>query len=180
MNRLLRTLILSVIVIGAIAGMTCATAEFSSATQPACADACNYPATASCCGRAVACPKTNLAEEEKSCWIVKCEKVAVPAITLPWEQGGSPLTLFNCLRALTHPLSAKCNCAKCGGTLECCDSCDCCNACCLCGPQRCGTVRLVRSLDKEKYDVQKCETTWEIGCVPCCGNCGHCSHCCTQ
>jgi hypothetical protein len=28
--------------------------------------------------------------------------------------------------------------------------------------------------------VQKCETTWEIGCVPCCGNCGHCSHCCTQ
>lgn len=180
MNHRLQCLIKSIICLSAIVATICATPTDSSATQPACAEECSDSSAGCCCGRPVCIPKTELGDEEKTCWNVECEQVAIPAITLPWEKGGSPLTLFNCLRTIMHPHKAKCSCSKCGGTLGCCDTCHCCSKCCLCGPTRCGMVRCVRKLDEESYEVPKCNTTWEIGCVPCCGNCGHCSNCCTQ
>jgi hypothetical protein len=131
------------------------------------ADAANCPCA---CSRAVCCPTTKQVEEKKSCRTVKCEQVAVPAITLPWEQGGSPLTLFNCLRHFTSSHAEHPQCA-CTATVDCCDTC-CSGIDCCCTPQRCGTVRVVRVLGREKYDATKCETSWEIQCVaPCCG-CG--------
>ena len=171
MNHQSRCMITSFVWLGTIAWSMSVTPANSSAMQPACADDCCCPETGTCCGRAVCIPKTTLGDEEKKCWNVECEKVAIPAITLPWERGGSPLTLFNCLHTLMHPHKSKCNCTKCGETLECCDTCSCCPTCCVCGPTRCGTVRCVRKLDEESYDVPKCETTWEIGCVPCCTPC---------
>jgi hypothetical protein len=145
------------------------------AVQSDCAADCGTMAGADFCCRAVCCPKTELVDEEKSCRIVKCEKVAVPAITLPWEQGGSPLTLFNCLRHFTNSHAENSQCA-CAATADCCDTCDA-NVECCCSPQRCGTVRLVHVLDKEKYDVTKCETSWDIQCVAPCSSCGG-SQCC--
>lgn len=171
MNHQSKCLIVSVLWLGAIAWAIGTTPTDSGAAQPACADDCCNSSNGCCCGRAVCVPQTDLGEEERPCWNVECKKVAIPAITLPWEQGGSPLTLFNCLRTLTHPYKAKCDCSTCGGTLECCDTCQSSAGCCLCGPTRCGTVRVIRVLDEEKQKVPKCETTWEVQCVPCCRGC---------
>jgi hypothetical protein len=112
-------------------------------------------------------------KESKSCRKVNCEKVAVPAITLPWEQGGSPLTLFNCWKNFSRGHAEHSNCADCA---ECCDTCGLDGASCECDPCRCdpcrfGTVRCVHVLDEEKNDVTKCETTWEVKCAPCCTHC---------
>jgi hypothetical protein len=122
------------------------------------------------CGQLIACPETNEVKEEKTCRKVTCEKVAIPAITLPWEQGGSPLTLFNCLRHWSHPATHQAPCT------ECCASCTTCcgGVACEC-PQRCGTARVVSVLGEEEFDVTKCETKWEVKCVaPCCCPPGEC------
>ena len=140
------------------------TTENNAASGGACnvtdKDCCQAP----CC-RLYSLPTTEEVKEEKSCRKVKCEKVAVPAITLPWEQGGSPLTLFNCLKHFGSGHASQSHCASCA---ECCDTCGLDGTCCECGPRRCGTVRCVHVLDEEKYDVTKCETTWEVKCAPCC------------
>jgi hypothetical protein len=118
--------------------------------------------------RLYACPKTEEVKESKSCRKVNCEKVAVPAITLPWEQGGSPLTLLNCLKHFTCGRAESSRCTNC---VECCAARGPDGVCCECGPRRCGAVRCVHVLEKEKYDVTKCETTWEVKCAPCCTQC---------
>jgi hypothetical protein len=163
-----------VVRLGAILGTLLIAPRYSVAVQTDCAADCSANAGAEYCSRAVCCPKTELVDEEKSCPIVKCEQVAVPAITLPWEQGGSPLTLFNCLRHFTnrHAEPSQCDCAV---AVDCCDMCSS-GADCCCTPQRCGTVRVIRVLGKEKYDATKCETSWEIKCVAPCCNCG-CDSC---
>lgn len=117
-----------------------------------------------CCGsccREICCPKTEVVTEEKSCWNVNCEKVCVPAIRLPWEPGGSPLTLFNCLWG-GRERNVRCTCADCAAAANCCETCGTCVRCCKCKPVRCGTVRAVHVLEEDSYDVKKCETTWEI------------------
>lgn len=120
---------------------------------------------APCC-RLIARPTTEEVKEGKSCRKVNCEKVPIPAITLPWEQGGSPLTLFNCLKHIHHGSHTPSHSPDCA---ECCETCGCEGIECACGPTRCGTARVVHVLDKEKYDVTKCETTWKVECVaPCC------------
>jgi hypothetical protein len=170
MNRRANQLLVRAVRLGAILGMLFVASQHTLASQPDCAADCGSQAGNCCCGRAVCCPKTEVVDEQKSCAIVKCEEIAVPAITLPWEQGGSPLTLFNCLRHFTNSHTDRSQCA-CATEVDCCDTCvrgaDCC-----CTPQRCGTVRVVRVLGKEKYDVSKCETSWEIQCVAPCCNCG--------
>jgi hypothetical protein len=128
------------------------------------------------CTRAVAIPESKVVEEKKTCRVVKCDQVVVPAITLPWEQGGSPLTLFNCLRHLTASHSGNCPGSQCGGAIGDCAECAGCQECAP--PTRCGTVRCVSVLDKDEYEASKCETTWKIGHVPCCGNCGQRPCCC--
>ena len=127
---------------------------------------------ARCCrGRDVCCATVEEATEEKSCWKVKCEKVCIPAIRLPWEPGGSKLTLFSWLR---HP--AKCHC---GSRATCGEECDHCagvatGGCCA---PKCGPVRCVSVLESESYEVTTCRCKWEIrhlaGCCEAhCGACG--------
>ncbi len=118
---------------------------------------------ARCCrGRDVCCATVEEATEEKSCWKVKCEKVCVPAVRLPWEPGGSKLTLFSWLR---HP--AKCHCgsqATCG---EECDGCAGASTAGCCAP-KCGPVRCVSVLESESYEVKTCRCKWEIRHLPGC------------
>jgi hypothetical protein len=120
-----------------------------------CGDAC----CASGC-REVCCHTRIEEKEEKSCWNVSCEKVCVPAIRCPWEPGGSGLTIFNFLHRKKP--------TDCG---DCCDTCGCCQGYCDCG--KCGAVRCIRVLEKEKYEVTTCKCKWEIRQVPiCCGSDG--------
>jgi len=130
-------------------------------------DCCLEPPASCACCRAVCYPTTKQVKEKKNCPIVNCEEVAVPAITLPWEPGGSPLTFFNCLRRCV-------NSSACRGAQDECAAVNCCAACeeddgCLCGPTRCGTVRCVHVLSKESVDVTMCKTTWEIADTEPCG-----------
>lgn len=123
-----------------------------------------------CCGRDVCCAKVEKVTEEKSCWTVKCEKICVPSITLPWEKGGSGLTIFSCLK--------KKKCCKSGS--GCGESVDCCSGCFegCCPRPKCGRVKCVAVLDSKDYEVTRCECKWEIWRLPSCGcdSCG-CTSC---
>ncbi|HJQ78537.1 MAG TPA: hypothetical protein VJ828_01210 [Lacipirellulaceae bacterium] len=128
------------------------------------------PCARCCQGRDVCCPTVEEATEEKSCWKVKCEKVCIPAVRLPWEPGGSKLTLFSWLR---H--SAK---GHCGSACTCAEDCDGCvsSATAGCCAPNCGPVRCVSVLESESYEVKTCRCKWEIRHVPgCCeAKCGGC------
>jgi hypothetical protein len=102
-----------------------------------------------CCPREVCVPTIEKVTEKESCWTVTGEKVCIPAVRLPWQSGGSPLTLFSWLR---HPCCTTCKCANC-------------EACC---PPVCGQVRCVNVLDSKEYEVTKCECKWEIRRLPPC------------
>jgi hypothetical protein len=177
MNRNVIQFCIRVVRLGAVLGTFFVAPRFTLALQADCAADCGDMVCAGTCCRAVCCPTVKQVEEEKSCWNVKCENIPVPAITLPWEPGGSPLTLFNCLRHFGKSHAADCS--LCCDQEECCDTCCSCQEGCCCGPTRCGTVRCVRVLDEETCDVSKCETTWEVQCVaPCCSCAGN--QCCDQ
>jgi hypothetical protein len=127
---------------------------------------------ARCCrGRDVCCPTVEEVTEEKSCWKVKCEQVCIPAVRLPWEPGGSKLTLFSWLR---H--SANCHC---GGPATCGEECDGCASAATAGccAPKCGPVRCVAVLESESYEVKTCRCKWEIRHLrDCCdGECGTCA-----
>lgn len=102
-------------------------------------------------GRDVCCPTMEEVTEEKTCWNVKCEKVCIPSVRMPWQPGGSRLTLFNwlCLP------EAKCRCGSC------------------CAP-RCGTVRCVSVLESDSYEVTSCRCKWEIRRLPSCRDADGC------
>ncbi|HEY3392144.1 MAG TPA: hypothetical protein VGK58_05530 [Lacipirellulaceae bacterium] len=122
-------------------------------------DACGHGARcAGCChGQDVCCPTTEEVTEEKSCWKVSCEKVCVPAIRLPWEPGGSKLTLFSWLNR--H--RAKCQCGSLATCGEECDECAGAATAGCCAP-KCGPVRCVSVLESESYEVKTCRCKWEI------------------
>jgi hypothetical protein len=109
--------------------------------------------------------------EEKSCWKVKCEKVCIPAVRLPWEAGGSKLTLFSWL----NKHRAKC---RCGSPATCGEECNQCAraATAGCCAPKCGPVRCVSVLESESYEVKTCRCKWEIRHLPgCCDqSCGKC------
>jgi hypothetical protein len=134
-------------------------------------NACGHGARcARCCrGRDVCCATVEEATEEKSCWNVKCEKVCIPAVRLPWEPGGSKLTLFSWLNK-----RAKC---QCGSPATCGEQCDQCAGASegWCAP-KCGPVRSIRVLESESYEVKTCRCKWEIRHLPgCCeAQCGAC------
>lgn len=145
-----------------------------------CAACCSCGSTCDCNGCCEACCATmEEVIEEGSCWKVRCEKICVPAIRLPWEPGGSGLTLFNCLRNYLKGNDCSTACAECGATADCCDQCCARDVCRECAPRKCGCVRCVRVLEKEKYEVTKCQCKWEIQCLPTCGDCGT-DACCEQ
>jgi hypothetical protein len=111
---------------------------------------------ACCCSREVCVPTIEKVTEERSCWNVTCEKVCIPAVRMPWEAGGSRLTLFSWLRS------------PCCGTA--CLTCGCANGGCTCCLPACGQVRCVNVLGSEDYEVTKCQCKWEIRRLPPC-NC---------
>jgi hypothetical protein len=113
----------------------------------------------------VCCSTTETVTEEKTCWNVKCEKVCVPAIRLPWQPGGSPLTLFSWLK--NH--DDHCHC---GADVVCHDPDGRCALACECHPQRCGKVRCVSVLEPDTYEVEICQCKWEIRRLPPCNGCG--------
>jgi hypothetical protein len=123
-----------------------------------------------CCGRDVCCPTVEEVTEERSCWKVSCEKVCVPAVRLPWEPGGSKLTLFSWLR----PHHAKCHCGQHAEYNGDCDACAQMRAA-SCMP-KCGPVRCVAVLESESYEVKVCRCKWDIRTLPGCCN----SECCAQ
>jgi hypothetical protein len=129
--------------------------------------ACGHGGRCACCcrGRDVCCATVEEATEEKSCWKVKCEKVCIPAVRLPWEPGGSNLTLFSWL----NKHRAKC---ECGGQATCGEEYDGCAspATASCCAPKCGPVRCVSVLESESYEVKTCRCKWEIRHLPgCCG-----------
>ena len=123
-----------------------------------------------CCAREVCCPTVEEVTEERSCWKVTCEKVCVPAIRLPWEPGGSKLTLFSWLR----PHKCNCHCSQHGEYVEGCDACARLRAV-ECAP-KCGPVRCVSVLESETYEVKVCRCKWDIRTLPGCCN----TACCVQ
>jgi hypothetical protein len=113
-----------------------------------------------CRCREVCCPRIEEATEKRSCWVVKCEKVCVPAVQFPWEPGGSKLTLFSWFHK--HTKSAQCGDA-CHGQV------------CRQGshdpdyrPTKCGYVRCVCVLDSEDYEVTAANCQWDIRRLPAC------------
>jgi hypothetical protein len=150
----------------------CGTCDLTRECSEGC---CPNQSCCSCC-REICCPTVETAKEKKPCWNVNCEKKCVPAIRLPWEPGGSPLTLFNCLRNFGQS-DCGATCGACGGDMACCDGCCSAGERCRCGPVRCGTVRAVHVLEEDSYEVERCETKWEIKQVATCRcQCGA-THC---
>jgi len=111
----------------------------------------------------VCCPTFEQATQDKSQWKVECEKVCIPAIRLPWEPGGSKLTLFRwwtpnghdeqcrCAQSVRHPCEPA-GCARCGKPRA----------------TRCGTVRTVSVLEEDSREVTVCKCKWEIRRLPAC------------
>ena len=123
------------------------------------------------CGRDVCCPTVEEVTQEKTCWNVQCEKVCIPAVRLPWEPGGSKLTLFSwlCGRGTTN---------SCGDGV-CSESCtDGTDPAGCCYPAKCGKVRYIRMLEPDSYEVTKCQCKWEIRRLPCCCGAEGCAHGC--
>lgn len=118
-------------------------------------------------GRDACCPTMEEVTEEKSCWNVTCEKVCVPAIRMPWEPGGSRLTLFSWLRRHDN----RSHCGECVADGEIGDDCFGKSA----GhsyPAKCGAVRCVSVLEADSYEVTTCRCKWEIRRLPSCdANC---------
>lgn len=154
--------------------------------EPACAcdigccDPCNSGACdndycGDCCRKC--CVATVEKEKiEKHCWKLEPKEICVPKVVLPWQEGGSGLTIFNCLK--------KCSKSNCCGEIDCCDSCSGDSCCCM--KPRCGKVITVCDLKKEKYEVEECVCKWSIrrlppccdnGCRGCCDG-GCCDSCC--
>ena len=117
-----------------------------------------------CCrGRDLCCPTVEEVKEEQSCWKVRSEKVCVPAIRLPWEPGGSGITLFSWLKPRGTP-------GHCGDGVPCSEEVRDCGLPCAdihCQP-KCGPVRCVCVLEEETFEVTKCQCKWEIRRQPCC------------
>lgn len=145
-----------------------------------CADSCcSKPCHNANCGKGrgpdkVCCATVEEVTEERSCWKIECDEICVPRVVCPWGDGGSGLTLFNCLKK---------RCGNNAGCGDCCESCGdvcggasgCCgggNGCCL--KPRCGDVRCVRDLASEDYEVTKCKCNWEIKDDNCGSGCGGC------
>jgi hypothetical protein len=122
---------------------------------------CGASAHSACLGREVCYSRVEENTEKESCWVVKCEKVCVPAVCFPWEPGGAKLTLFSWFRRQTGI-------ARCGDTCgehdsKCYDrgSCERCST-------KCGYVRCVRVLDSEENEVATTKCEWEIRRLPSC------------
>jgi hypothetical protein len=114
------------------------------------------------CECEVCYPRVKEVKEDKTCWNVKEEKVCIPAVTFPWEPGGAKLSLFPCSRGHQHV-------EMCHGSRRCCDACRKFPDCCTCAPMKCGTVRYVRVLEQEEYEVSRCTCEWEVRRLPACG-----------
>lgn len=121
------------------------------------------------CACEVCCPTIEQTTQEKSQWKVECEKVCIPAVRLPWEPGGSKLTLFSWWTPKGH--DEPCRCAH--GIHQPCETAD----CARCGKPRaarCGKVRAVSVLEEESREVTVCKCKWEIRRLPtCCPTCDH-------
>lgn len=139
-----------------------------------CCDCCGE--SGCCCGRDVCVATVEKEKVEKHCWKVECEKICVPKVVCPWGEGGSGLTLFSWMK------KKSCN-SKCGDA--CCSDacCDCGKGCCnggcdcCCVKPRCGKVKCVRDIKKEKYECEECVCKWEVRRLPCC-DCGGCAGAC--
>ncbi len=121
---------------------------------------CNHGDCGKVC-RATVAPVT----EEESCWVVECEKICVPRVVCPWSEGGSGLTLFNCLK---HKSSSHCA-----------DACPCCgeyNGGCGCRrlAPRCGDVRCVRVLNSHDYEITRYKCNWDLNSSTDSCNCRSC------
>lgn len=125
-----------------------------------------------CCSCGQGCRKTCVATVErvtveKHCWKTEAKEVCVPRVVLPWQEGGSGLTLFDCLKGCGK--GGMCGDTCCGDT--CCAD-GCCGAGCCCLRPRCGRVITVCDLKKEKYECEECVCKWEIRRLPpCCNGC---------
>ena len=113
------------------------------------------------CGHDVCCPTMEEVTEEVPCWKVTCEKVCVPAVRLPWENGASKLTLFCWLAPCKHVDSCGA-CAECVGRGDGCHTCDPFTHC----TPKCGAVRCVSVLAPDSFEVTKCQCKWEIRRLP--------------
>ena len=123
------------------------------------------------CSACYSAPKcvgsAELVDVEKNCWNVECEDICVPAVRFPWECGGNKLTLFSLFKKKYRKGCgyAACTDAGCDGgcsSAGCCDGSGCSAGCKVCVPPKCGFVRNVAVLRKEKYTSQECEYSLEI------------------
>lgn len=142
--------------------------------------------------------KPEVVQEEKHCWCTESKEICIPKVVCPWDKGGSGLTLFSWLKkgkkgssccdttgccdpygqgCCDQPCSADCKKDPCG-----CDP-------CACALPRCGKIKRVCDLRKEKYEVDVCK--WQQdkdACgMGCCGNgcccepsCGAATGCCVE
>lgn len=173
LNKLIPTIALAMGLIGQ--------ATLAGCGEGCCADECGT----ACCERNgcdEACLfRPEVEQEERHCWCTESKEICIPKVVCPWKKGGSGLTLFSWMKK-SKKGSSCCDIATCCETACCCDtpcSADCKkNACgcdpCACALPRCGKIKRVCDLRKEKYEVDVCK--WkqdEEACgLGCCGtNC---------
>ena len=106
---------------------------------------------------------------EKHCWNTKTEDICIPKVILPWQKGGSGLTLFSLFRKCgANGKNAGCDTGCASGCAGGCDSgcCDSTSGCCLnpCAAK----VITVCDLEKEKYETKKCVPKFEVKDAGCC------------
>jgi len=97
---------------------------------------------------------TKQEEVEKHCYNVCAEPICIPKFRWPWE----------CCKKKSRD---GCDCGDCD---SCCsdDSCTCCTT------AKCGKIRCINKLEKEKYKCDACVTKWKAvrkGCACCDGGC---------
>ncbi|MEQ8208854.1 MAG: hypothetical protein RH917_03410 [Lacipirellulaceae bacterium] len=162
--------------------------------EPCCVDPCECCKAKAKVGKRATCvcdpdcykceSETKKEEVEKHCYNVCAEPVCVPPWRWPWEcrkdKCGKKCCDEGCCDA---DCDTCCGDTCCGGGCDGCSSCGCSSGFSLFG-LKCGKVRCINVLEKEKYKCEECVTKWKAvkkGCCGCCGKgsgCGCASGCC--
>lgn len=199
MQKLFMTLLAATLVFAAKmpseAGESSCGCQSSKSTEPCCVDPCECCKAKMKVGKRATCvcdpdcycceSETKKVEVEKHCYNVCAEPVCVPPFRWPWECRKDKCGKGCCSDGGCDTCCGDTCCGGCEGC-GCCGtgSCGCSKGFSLFGCLKCGKVRCINVLEKEKYKCEECVTEWKTvkkGCCGCCGKgsgCGCASGCC--
>lgn len=160
--------------------------------EPCCVDPCECCKAKMKVGKRATCvcdpdcycceSETKKEEVEKHCYNVCAEPVCVPPFRWPWECRKDKCGKGSCCDGGCDTCCGDTCCGGCDGS----GSCGCSKGFSLFGCLKCGKIRCINVLEKEKYKCDACVTEWKAvkkGCCGCCGKgsgCGCASGCCEE